>query len=91
MVLPSVRVVVTLGAFGWQAALTALARAGAAVPAPRPKFGHGVEVPLAMPGRDEVLLLGCYHPSPLNTSTGRLTEAMLDEVLGRAAGARLRG
>ncbi len=31
-------------------------------------------------------LLGCYHPSPHNTVTGRLTEQMTDEVLGRARG-----
>jgi uracil-DNA glycosylase family 4 len=90
LVLPSVRVVVALGGFGWQAALTALARVGAAVPAPRPRFGHGAEVALPLPDDREILLLGCYHPSQQNTFTGRLTEPMLDDVLGRAAAARLR-
>ena len=83
LVLPHVRVVVALGAFGWAGALTALGRAGVDVPRPRPRFGHGVEVDLVSP-HGPVVLLGCYHPSPHNTVTGRLTEPMTDEVLGRA-------
>ena len=88
---PTLRVVVALGAIGWQAALDALARAGWEVPRPRPRFGHGAEVALARsarPGRrragHDLVLLGCFHPSPHNTFTGRLTEPMTDEVLGRA-------
>jgi uracil-DNA glycosylase len=85
-----VRVVVALGGFGWDAALRSYAAIGWDVVRPKPRFGHGAEARLV---RDrEVLLLGCYHPSQQNTFTGRLTEAMLDAVLGRAASAaRLSG
>lgn len=88
---PSLRVVVALGAIGWQASLDALDRAGWAVPRPRPRFGHGVEAGLARSapsGRatrgQDVTLLGSFHPSPHNTFTGRLTEQMTDEVFRRA-------
>jgi uracil-DNA glycosylase family 4 len=77
---PTLRAVVVLGAFGWQALLPALSAAGWPVPAPRPRFGHGTEVAL-----DGLHLLGCYHVSQQNTFTGRLTPAMLVEVLRRAA------
>ncbi len=91
LVLPSVRAVVALGAFGWQAAVRALAGYGYAVPRPRPRFGHGVEVPLSgvdgAAGPPDLLLLGCYHPSQRNTVTGTLSEEMLDGVLARAGGA----
>ena len=47
LVAPSLRVIVCLGGFGWQALWPALAEAGFLVPRPRPVFGHGVEVPLS--------------------------------------------
>jgi uracil-DNA glycosylase family 4 len=79
--LPRARVVVALGAIAWAAALGHLARRGAAVPRPRPRFAHGAE--LRLPGAPA--LLGSYHPSRQNTNTGRLTPEMLDAVLARAA------
>lgn len=79
-----VRVVVALGGFGWDAALRSYAALGWTAARPKPRFGHGAEATLAGPDR-EVTLLGCYHPSQQNTFTGRLTEDMLDDVLGRAA------
>jgi len=90
LVARSVRVIVCLGGFAWQAAWPMLRAAGFAMPRPRPKFGHGSEVTLAAqagPGGlgDRILLLGCYHPSQQNTFTGRVTSAMLDEVFGRAS------
>jgi uracil-DNA glycosylase family 4 len=70
------RVFVALGGFVYEAAAELLG-----VPRPRPRFAHGVEVPL--PGG--ATLLGCYHVSQQNTFTGRLTEDMLDAVFRRAA------
>ncbi len=84
LVAPHVRCVVALGSIGWDAALAAVRRAGWAVPSPKPRFGHGAEAVLGAPHGD-VVLLGSYHPSQQNTFTGKLTEPMLDAVLGRAA------
>src|SRR5919106_1725754 len=39
-------VIVVLGAFGYEATWRALRAAGVTLPAPRPRFGHGVEVDL---------------------------------------------
>jgi uracil-DNA glycosylase family 4 len=77
--LPSARVLVCLGGFAWDAALRALRERGVAIPRPRPRFGHGASVQL---GR--WTLLACFHPSQQNTFTGRLTEKMMDQVLGHA-------
>ncbi|MFN8619730.1 MAG: uracil-DNA glycosylase [Chloroflexota bacterium] len=77
--LERVRVVVCLGAWGWDGALRALAAAGHRV-SPTPRFGHGVEAAVG-PYR----LLGCYHPSQQNTFTGRVDREMVEAVLRRAA------
>ncbi|MBB4911242.1 uracil-DNA glycosylase family 4 [Actinophytocola algeriensis] len=79
---PTLRVIVVLGAFGWQALLPVLSAAGWRIPVPRPKFGHGVTVALAGPA--PLTLLGCYHVSQQNTFTGRLTPAMVEAVLTAA-------
>jgi uracil-DNA glycosylase family 4 len=85
LVVSQVRVAVALGSIGWDATLRGFAAIGWTAPRPKPRFGHGAEAVLTGPDGAEVLLLGCYHPSQQNTFTGRLTEPMLDAVLGRAA------
>ncbi len=67
-------VVVCLGQFGYQAACAHFEVR------PRPRFGHGVEVPIA----DGPMLICSFHPSQQNTFTKRLTEPMLDAVFNRA-------
>ncbi len=79
-VLPSVQVVVALGAFGWQSTFGALSAVGLQVPPRVPRFAHGAEVELP----SGLTVLGCYHVSQQNTFTGRLTEQMLDDVFARA-------
>ncbi|MBO2446951.1 uracil-DNA glycosylase [Actinomadura barringtoniae] len=85
MIAPSVRCIVALGGYAWQSVWPVLKTVGYELPRPRPAFGHGAEVRMTSPGGDPVVMLGTYHPSQQNTFTGRLTEAMLDDVLGRAA------
>ena len=78
---PTLRVVVALGAFAWSSWWPVFSSVyGLPVPSPRPRFGHGA---LWWAG-GAPRLLGSYHVSQQNTFTGRLTPAMLDEVLGRA-------
>ena len=77
--LDGVRVIVCLGAFAWDAALRVFASLGEPVVRPRPRFGHGAELP-----GERGSLLGSFHPSQQNTFTGKLTEEMQDAVLRRA-------
>ncbi len=78
---PRLRSMLCLGAIGWDAALAAARSLGWEVPRPKPRFGHGAEVALATPEGRTVRLVGCYHVSPHNTYTKRLTPEMLDAVL----------
>jgi uracil-DNA glycosylase family 4 len=77
--LDGVGVIVCLGGIAWQTALRLLSERDLEVPRPRPRFGHGAVVDLG-----PLAVLGAYHPSQQNTFTGRLTEAMLDDVFADA-------
>ena len=71
--------IVCLGGFAWDAALRILRSAGAELPRPRPRFGHGAEARVG-----DIVLLGCFHPSQQNTFTGKLVPGMMEDVLRRA-------
>jgi uracil-DNA glycosylase family 4 len=77
--LEHVRVLVALGAFGWDAALRTVAALGHAPIGGRPRFAHAAQAPVG-----PYVLLGSYHPSQQNTFTGRLTPPMFEAVLNRA-------
>jgi len=68
------RVFVPLGAFAYEGLCRVLGVT------PRPKFAHGVEVPVA----DGRWIVGSFHVSQQNTFTGRLSAPMLDAVFTRA-------
>jgi uracil-DNA glycosylase family 4 len=95
--MPQVCVVLALGHVAFDGCVRLLYHAG--YPASRLKFGHGLHYalrhshPAGSPphsrGSSHYLggakhLIASYHPSRQNTQTGRLTPAMLDEVLGLA-------
>jgi len=77
--LKNTRVLLALGSFGWDAALRTVRALGYDTPRPKPMFGHGAEAEVG-----PYTLLGSFHPSQQNTFTGKLTESMLDAVIGRA-------
>ena len=79
-VLRRARVRLTLGRIGFEAFLKS--RRGLGLPdlKPKPVFGHGVYHPLPEGG----WLLGTYHPSQQNTSTGVLTQEMWGSVFDTA-------
>jgi uracil-DNA glycosylase family 4 len=89
--LANLRVVVALGRIAFDTYLSILCGRGVIPNRAAFRFGHGTV------HRLDPVLIGSYHPSQQNTSTGRLTEAMLRAVFRRArrilsaSPARLRG
>jgi uracil-DNA glycosylase family 4 len=89
--LPRARVVLALGAIGWNAVVDHLVRRESptgskhdpkgfrSTRGPRPKFGHG-----AVAFGSPFWLVGSFHVSQQNTQTGRLTPPMFDAVLAQA-------
>lgn len=78
--LTNVQIVVALGKIAFDTWLSVLKKRGAIARIADFRFGHGVLYDDLSPA-----LLGSYHPSQQNTSTGKLTQAMLDDVFAKAA------
>jgi uracil-DNA glycosylase family 4 len=73
--LDRVQVIVALGRIAFDNTLRLYRQAGRDIP--RLEFGHAVSHPL---GAGLPWMVASYHPSQQNTQTGRLTEAMFDQV-----------
>lgn len=78
-ILSELRVAVCLGQFAWDRLLRLLRDRGQALPRPLPRFGHGVQMRVG-----SLTVIASYHPSQQNTFTGKLTEAMLDQIWAAA-------
>lgn len=76
------QVIVALGRIAFDAYLTFLQKAGHIRSKTACAFGHGV---LSSPQPGGPAILASYHPSQQNTSTGRLTAAMLRDIFLTAA------
>jgi uracil-DNA glycosylase len=77
--LTEARAILALGGFAWAAVKSAAGRVYGVSP-PSTAFAHGACAPL---GGGRPILWASYHPSPQNTNTGKLTSAMLVDLLGR--------
>ena len=79
--LPNLKVIVALGKIAFDIYLDTLKARGVIGSRAPFVFGHDLQYRIA-PG--EPVLVSSYHPSQQNTSTGKLTEAMLTSVFRRA-------
>ncbi len=80
--LGNVKVVVALGKLAFDNYLAILKDRGVISSRSAFSFGHNV---VHRTAPDHPILIGSYHPSQQNTSTGKLTEEMLDALFRRAA------
>ncbi len=79
VLLKRAQVVVALGKLGFDAYLSIQKDQGAIQSRAAFEFGHRRQHQIG-----KVTLVGCYHPSQQNTSTGRLTAEMLRDVFDHA-------
>ncbi len=77
--LKNVKIFLALGKIAFDALWVLLKEKGL-TQGKKPKFQHGVQIPLVQ----NKYLLTSYHPSQQNTFTGKLTEPMFDKVFETA-------
>ena len=78
--LRNVRAIVPLGLVAFRTYFNGRKELGRINPSPLPAFTHGGMVSL----QDGTRVVSSYHPSQQNTQTGKLTEAMFDDVFRKA-------
>jgi uracil-DNA glycosylase family 4 len=88
--LPTIRVMIALGAVGFAAIRKTLQARGFTFEGPKPVFSHGARY-RARNGERAVDVLVSFHPSRQNTNTGKLTAPMFDAVFTDAREILARG
>lgn len=78
--LKNVCAIVPLGMIAFKTYFSGRKELGWSNPSPLPAFTHGGMVSL----QDGTHVISSYHPSQQNTQTGKLTEAMFDDVFRKA-------
>jgi uracil-DNA glycosylase family 4 len=81
--LPELRVMVGLGAIGFDAIVKVLREREFTFERP-PVFGHGARA-VAVNGERRIHIIASYHPSRQNTNTGKLTAPMFDAIFATAS------